>query len=284
LSNREAGPAFRGGPWNGQACFNPDPARNMIVLDCESTNSIYSSLEAISGAKREAIESFLKTIDLESLYNSSSPPQYPSNDFLLNAFARTLRSDLSYDATCWFHLTRTDETITFEEGILPLGPNLESILNWLYRLFKGEIPEHQWSAFRTELPRRGSYIYQAKTEKQFYWGPYAILIRDLAFKPQEVGNHDYLSGSEIIEDICYCFQEIFNVDLLALFRKKTKPCIVKFVDYHHNAKYVRAALWHLHKIAWQEKCTDYCNDCFDGRGAPIPKDQILKIEFPPYGN
>jgi hypothetical protein len=43
-------------------------------------------------------------------------------------------------------------------------------------------------------------------------------------------------------------------------------------------------LWHLFKISWGETCNDYCKACFDGGGVPIPKDQILKIQFLPYGN
>lgn len=260
----------------------------MIVLDCESTDSIYSSLEAISGAERGAIESFLKNIDLESVCKSSSPPRYPSNDFLLNAFARTFRSDLSYDATCWFHLTRTLETARFEDGILPLNQRLASIWDFLYGLLDGAISKQQWNKFKRDFlrsPLWPAQLYRMKTEKPIHWGPFAILIRDIAFKPKEVNNYDYLSsGPEIIEDICFIFEKLHQIDLLSIFQKKTKPCIVKFVDHHPEGKYVRAALWHLHAISRGEKCSSYCNDCFHGRGVPVPKDRILKIEFPPYGN
>src|SRR5258705_13928626 len=98
----------------------------MTVLDCESVDSIYGSLEAITGAKRSAIEQFLDSMGLEALYRSSSPPRIPGNDFLVDAFKRTFRSNLSYDATCWFHLTRVPENTTFEAGILPLGQQLDS--------------------------------------------------------------------------------------------------------------------------------------------------------------
>jgi hypothetical protein len=249
----------------------------MIILDCESTDSIYESLEAIAGAKRDAIESFLKSTDL-----NRAPRYYPPNDFLLHGFKQTFRSGLFYDATCWFHLTRVDDAATFDGGILPLGPQLDSIFNSLYRLLDGVVSKQQWDDFRQEIRRRGSHIYKMKTENRFHWGPYAILIRDVAFKPKEVGNHDYFLGPEIIEDICYCFEEIYRVDVLGVFLNKTKPCIVKFIDAGTRTDYVRTALWHLHKIAWQEKCTDYCNNCFDGKGVPVRKDQILSVELPEY--
>jgi len=255
----------------------------MIVLDCESTDSVYASLEAIAGAKRDAIESFLKSIDIESLYGGSSPPRDAGNDFLLDAFRRKFRTDLSYEKTCWFHLTRTMESTTFDQGILPLGDCLDSIFACLHRLFQDVVSAEQWTDFKKQCPQKASNSaqdYKRKTENRFHWGPYAILVRDHAFKPEEVTNHDYLSRPEIIEDICNCFEEIYHINVLNIFLKKTKPCIVKFVDYHHNAKYVRAALWHLYHQ--QQTCSSYCNDCFDGKGAPVPRDRILRVEFPPY--
>jgi len=230
----------------------------------------------------EAIESFLKDIDLDFLYRGSSPPPGPGNEFLLDAFRRTFRTGLSYDATCWFHLTRTDETATFEDGILPLGRQLDSIFDWLYRLLQDVVSAQQWANFKDEIPREAPGIYQMKTTNPFYWGPYAILVRDLAFKPGEVGNHDYLSEPEIIEDICDCFEKLYHLDVFKIFLQKTKPCIVKFIDRGTRTNYLRAALWHLHKIAWQEECTDYCNDCFDGQGVTVRKNQILSVKFPTY--
>jgi hypothetical protein len=142
------------------------------------------------------------------------------------------------------------------------------------------VSAQQWANFKDEIPREAPGIYEMKTMNPFYWGPYAILVRDLAFKPGEVGNHDYLSGPEIIEDICDCFERLYHLDVFKIFLQKTKPCIVKFIDRSIRTNYLRAALWHLYKIAWQEKCTDYCNDCFDGQGVTVRKDQILSVEFP----
>jgi hypothetical protein len=254
----------------------------MLVLDCQTTDSIYMSLEAIAGANRGAIEAFLKDMDLNSYYGGGSPPPCPGNEFLLDAFRCAFGTDLSYDKTCWFHLTRTDNASTFEDGILPLGQRLDSLFDWLYGLFDSAVTQQQWNDFRQEISQRGSLIYKMKTESPFHWGPYAILVRDLAFKPVEVGNHDYFSGPEIIEDICDCFEKQYQVSLLKIFLQKTKPCIVKFIDYGTRSNYVRAALWHLHKIVWQETCTDYCNDCFDGKGVPVSREQILSVEFPQY--
>jgi hypothetical protein len=257
----------------------------MTLLDCESIDSIYGSLEAIAGAKRSAIESFLDSMDLDALYNSNSPPSCPVNDYLLDAFRKNFRSNLSYDATCWFHRTRVVGDTNFEAGILPLGQQLDSIWDFLHSLVRGAISEKQWRAFRQEKLQSAhhlAHLYAMKTEKPFYWGPYAILVRDIAFKPKEVGNHDYLFGPEIVEDICICFEKVYKFDLLTLFRKSTKPCIVKFVDSAPRSKYLRAAIFYLYVTRRHDRLRDYCNDCLDARGAAVSRDRILKVEFPAY--
>jgi len=51
----------------------------MTLLDCESIDSIYGSVEAVAGAKRNAIDSFLKSMDLDALYNARRPAKrYPA--------------------------------------------------------------------------------------------------------------------------------------------------------------------------------------------------------------
>jgi hypothetical protein len=257
----------------------------MTVLDCESIDSIYGSLEAIAGAKRSATESFLDSMDLEALYNSNSRPPCPGNDFLLDAFRRTFHANLSYDATCWFHLTRVAENSNFEAGILPLDQVLDSIWDFLYNLLDGAISEKQWKDFRQGKLQSAHHLagdYAMKIENRFHWGPYAILTKELAFKPNEVHNHDYFLGPEIVEDICICFEKIYKIELLSLFQKGTKPCIVKFIDHNPREDYVRTALWHLYASRRQETCSSYCSNCFDGRGVAVPRDRILKVEFPTY--
>ena len=252
----------------------------MILLDCESIDSIYGSLETIAGAKRSAIESFLDSMDLDALYNSSSPPSCPRNDYLLDAFRKNFHSSLSYDATCWFHLTRVAENTNFEAGILPLGQQLDSIWDFLHSLVRTAISEKLWNDFRQGKLQGTDYL--MKTENPFHWGPYAILVRDIAFMPKEVGNHDYLFGPEIVEDICICFEKVHKIDLLALFRKSTKPCIVKFVDSTPQSKYLRATIFYLYATHRHDRLRDYCNDGLDARGVAVPRDRILKVEFPAY--
>ena len=68
-----------------------------------------------------------------------------------------------------------------------------------------------------------------KVRNPFHWGPYAMLVKEIAFVTDEVRNHDYLDAPEIVEDICFTFSDKYNFDLLRIFKSNTYPCIVKFI-------------------------------------------------------
>ena len=120
-----------------------------------------------------------------------------------------------------------------------------------------------------------------KVSNSLHWGPYALLTRDHAFKSKEIGNHDYLGGPEIVEDICFCFAEKHGFDLLAAFLKRTKACIVKFFDGPRDGC-VDTAVYHLYKAHWGHHCSMQCNTCYDGKGIPVSPARIMKVEFPTY--
>jgi hypothetical protein len=97
-----------------------------------------------------------------------------------------------YDRTCWFHLTRTITANKFRQGILPLGQRLDAVWDFLYSV-----------------------------SDAMHWGPYALLIKDHAFKSEQIGNHDYFDSPEIVEDVCIYFTERHRFDLLAAFKNST---------------------------------------------------------------
>jgi len=136
------------------------------------------------------------------------------------------------------------------------------------------VSAEQWAEFKKQWLQKTSIWaqdYKRKTENRFHWGPYAILVRDHAFKSEEVGNHDYLSGPEIVENICYGFEDIYHIDVLSEFRAKTKPCIVKFLHDGTESKYPIAALRHVYAIIWGKKCGSECNEGFDGEAVRTRK-------------
>jgi hypothetical protein len=254
----------------------------MKKLDCETIDSTYESLEQILGTTRSRLESLFDGLDIESFYrNKPHHPQSPE-DLIFSEVRKLATLEGDNDRTCWFHLTRTLVTNTFEQGILPLGKCLDAIWNLLYSLARKHVSVEEWDEFRRDM---GSHdhagLYEMKVSDPREWGPFALLIKDHAFRSKEIGNHDYLGVPEIVEDICMCFTQKHGFDLLAAFTKKTKPCIVKFFA-GPRSDCVETAIYHLYKAHRGEKCSIQCNTCYDAEGVPVAPDRIMNVEFPTY--
>ncbi len=255
----------------------------MRVLDCESIETTYISLESILGIQRDKIDTAFYSLDIKRFYIDNSDYPEDAKRLVFSVVTNDAPSVPDFDQVCWFHLTRTVETNTFEQGILPLSKQIDSIWDFLYTLVDEGFPKAKWNFFRQALGNDDyAHLYRMKTSDPLHWGPYAILIRDIAFKAEEVGNHDYLHVPEIIEDICQCFFERYRLDLLSVFLRNTRPCIVKFIDDNPRDEYIMKALYYLYTIYRGEEISQYCNTCFDGRGIPVPKEHILRVEFPDY--
>ncbi|QQP11348.1 hypothetical protein FJQ98_19340 [Lysinibacillus agricola] len=192
-------------------------------------------------------------------------------------------SQFQYDKTFWFHLSRTTPFNNFKEGLLSLNDNLENLWDLLFTLQEGFLPKDEWNIFRKSLesdcPSHFASLYRMKASDKIHGGPFAMLIREVAFHSEEIGNHNYLGVPEIIEDICFPFQEKYGFDLLTKFKKVTLPCIVKFettdVEEYHLGVVINFLYHKYHSL---ELNLD-CNTCFDGYGKSIPNKALLQIEY-----
>jgi hypothetical protein len=256
----------------------------MTILDCESVDSAYASIERILGIDRSKLEIVFNDIDLESIYQNDLHPDIPPDQYLFREVERITGSKGEYDQTCWFHLTRTADENTFRSGILPLGHQIDAIWQILYSLTDTQITRKQWDEFRTNICESGGHhskLYALKVEDPMAWGPYAILVKEIAFRAKEVGAHDYFRVPEIVEDICVCFNEAFGFSLLEVFRSSTRPCIVKFTAPSRN-DCLRKALFYLYHVHRKDKIVLDCSTCFNGKAIPVPAGSVLEVEFPDY--
>jgi hypothetical protein len=254
----------------------------MKVLDCETTDSTYDSLEQILGTGRSRLESVFEGVDVERFYRDNPRHPQPPEDLIFSEVRKVATLSGNYDRTCWFHLTRTTLTNKFEQGILPLGQCLDSIWDLLYSLARKHVSAEEWDEFRHDMgPHHHAGLYGMKASDPMHWGPYALLTRDHAFNSEEIGNHDYLAAPEIVEDICICLTEKHGFDLLAAFMKKTRPCVVKFFDAPRDGC-VQTAVYHLYNAYRGHRCSMQCNTCYDGEGVPVPPERIMRVEFPKY--
>ncbi|MCC0567096.1 hypothetical protein [Brevibacillus borstelensis] len=255
----------------------------MKVLDCETEETMYHSLYEITGISRNDFASLFTSFDLDSFYEKNPKyPELPDELFLKKLLQMANKGAFQFHITNWFHLTRTAEPEVFRKGILPLGENIDSIWDFLFLLQDGALSKEEWKSFResleTRYPSHSAYLYRLKVPNRMHWGPYAMLIRNVAFSANEIGNHDYLAAPEIIEDICDTFAETYGFDLIQSYKNSTKPCIVKFQVKEANQKHLGIVVNYLYHRFHKMELSLHCNTCFDGGGQKIPQEAILKIE------
>lgn len=247
-------------------------------LDCETMETTILSLSSIFNINANDLVKFLKSFDLEKLYEATSP-DVPAYQFFFEHFEDNFNSPYQkVTEICWFHLTRIFPGNKFHQGILPLGKALELIWKNLFRIFENTV--HHIRLQKLKNAGVKNYHYKLKTPDPFHWGPFAMLVRETAFKPKEMGNHDYLWLPEIVEDICNAYYETYNIKLYDSILKATSPCIVKFLERTDDGNWcLEPAVYYLYLVANNKKLTIDANTCFDGKGHIIPKENILKIEF-----
>lgn len=249
------------------------------ILDCETEDTAYTSLENITGISKQKFIDFFNCFDMDKYYDEVDYNGTGDQLLFEKLLEMTKGKDLSYDGTMWFHLSRTTKSEVFYQGILPLGQVINSLWYFLFTLQEGILTKKQWNLFRESLTNSDedyAFLYSMKISDSFHWGPYAMLIREIAFAAKDAGNHDYLDVPEIIEDICLPFQEKFNYDLLENFKQSTIPCIVKFQTADNEKSNLGIAMYYLYHKHKGEPLSLHSNICFDGEGKAI-KD-ILKIE------
>lgn len=245
------------------------------VLDCGSVEKTYHSLEIIFGVPRSRLQEFLQ----EDFDEKAFGPDFVSA--LLDAATERFDCPRTFDLTVWFHLTRVPPETDFRSGLLPLHEAKDSIWNLLGSLAtaKGVSPQ-EWQHFRTNNMTGGHHadLYYSRLENE--QGPFALLVREVAFFSEANGNVDYLQGSETVVDICETFKEKFNIDLFQVFLGATRPCIVSFKVPRSAEHNLAIALSYLYSRE-RDTTNRLPHNCFDGNGVGIPYNQIVGVEFDP---
>ncbi|WP_133306524.1 hypothetical protein [Pseudomonas sp. LS-2] len=124
----------------------------------------------------------------------------------------------------------------------------------------------------------GDFQYGLKTGDPFHHGPYAMLVREVAFHSAKVSNHDYLHLPEIIEDICNGYEHRFGESIMAIVCGGLHKCIVKFssakvLDDH----LLGVALLYCWGEINNEEFSSYANTCFDAEAQRIEPHAILSV-------
>lgn len=244
----------------------------MKILDCESVDSTYESIQSILEVDRGVIDEVFAELNIEQFLGENCGERIFPEDVVPSALTNRSKLPGTFDQTCWFHLTRTFKGNQFENGLLPLPQIINTIYDFLFSLVRDRLSREQWNKFIEELYEDSFHRSQITGAR----GPDAFLIRDIAFRG---GIHDYLRVPEIISDICYAFNKTFGFDLLTKFLDNTKPCIVKFSSDMSRAEDFRKAVYYIYLVHHGSEFGSECDIARTGLGTPIPMDQIVRIDF-----
>lgn len=254
-----------------------------MVLDCQNEESTLQSVAKYFNTNVENIRKTLLGNNFEKLFERYCNEYDYFDDFIYDYFRGKFGTG-KLDYIMWFHLSRSLCPRDYYEGIHPLNVILPKIQKDLYALVSEEINENEWqeicrgagSGFR-------EWRYNMKISDKCHYGPYAMLVREIAFKSSTVGNHDYLNIPEIIEDMCMDVKKVYGIDLIDRFVRQASPVIVKFKEQligdKRDKQYIGTALTYLHNILHEEKLCLMCNTCYSGYGKGINKNDIVSVEI-----
>ena len=247
----------------------------MKILDCESIDSTYASMEEILCIERPRLEELLGNLDLDEACRRAGGRT--GAEVLLEAVVKHSRSSHpAFDRTCWFHFTRSHPQNSFSRGILPLRDALPFVWGFLLMLLPEEFHLEKWHGFARNPP---SGPYHARLKDPARHGPFALLPRDAGLSYRQFGIHGSLGAPEIVEEICSAFRAEHGFDLLRAYRENTRPCIVTFIDSNTCPGTLGAALHYLYRHLHGGRSVGDCRVDFDAKGVAIPPERIRKVEF-----
>ncbi len=232
----------------------------MKILDCESIESTYKSLEHILGVKKFDLFRLFDSVDVYKEMRETF------RGFLLSYIQKKTHCKTDFVKTCFFHVTRTWPDNTYEDGLLPTKQAEDKFCNFLSKLDNGQ----------TTIASGGNPT--ICPVKYALGGPFGFLIKDIAFV-RDSKYVNYFDIPEIVEDS----------GLKELYQKHTIPCIVKFVDQWtpttkawKPTEALGTALLYAYRDYHNKELAEETELAysFDGGNVPVPQRNILKIEFP----
>lgn len=247
-----------------------------MEIDCESYSTTIDTVSQVFRCSPAKLVSILRSVDVHGVYEEYGRHiEIPSEEYLLNYVCDKLGEPSVISSVCWFHTTRTAVTNSFDNGILPLGEVLGEIWNTLVSL----APNKQIKTELEKLKSVGSanFQYNLKVSDEVHWGPYGILVRDVAFHASDLSQHDYLGMPEIIEDLLQDFSST-DVDLLKHYSAVLVPKIVKFRSTQGVNYALEGALCYAYDCSWGLKPRGWSVKCFDGGNVKVLSSNIIKVE------
>lgn len=250
-------------------------------LDC---TSFETTLESVSGIVRLSPDELIARLhEIPNVDTTYSDP----DEWVPQALLQTLQFNPMPETAIWFHATRIPRGTTFCEGLLPtslIRPTLERQLQELAAKL-GLCPEDEWDS----LPRQGHDATRLRwkaNQAPSDDGPHGFLFREMIVeKISDAGVSsiaDYTGEPEIVKEICSAIPSCIGGPVLAAYRELAHRAIVKFRYAPEPLLRVGAlkrAVKYLHATLHGDRDWDQCSYGCDCKGRPVPRDDVLSIEF-----
>ena len=248
-------------------------------LDCATRQSTEQSLTAAFNCSVEALRKFVADTAHGAYYDEHWQRLDAFDRWFYQRACEQFGQPVLPTEICWFHGTRVPSGTTFAEGVLPLGDWLPSLREAVLGTLDDEDARREVVA---AFDRQGGFgmHFGNKVKDPLHWGPYAILVREVADNAKAIGQHDYLAMPEIIEDLCEDVRLASGLDLLAVFEERWRPAMVKFTAPAGDAAdfALAIALCYLRECALKDRPGFGAVWCFDGHGQAVPAGSILSVE------
>lgn len=247
-------------------------------LDCETGKTAIESLCIGFSCKENTLRDALLSIDIDKIYEERwKNIHIPSEEYLYNHIVDICGTHKPLVSVCWFHLTRTTRENNFSDGIHPLGQSLTFVWELILSIAKTENIKKNLIHMRDEGVMNSHY--EMKHDTPLHWGPYAILVKEVAYHAKTLSQHDYLGMPEIIEDICNGYQAQFGESIIEAYEEFLIPKIVKFQsDKQLYNGCVEAALFFAYNYVRGLPPCSGAITCFDGNGVGVEAPSIISID------
>lgn len=257
-----------------------------MILDCENYQTTIECVSEYFNTTSDEIFHTLSNLSFESYQKSAFKNHDDFPVYLLDCLNKQFVYTQKIEYVMWFHLTRTLNPDSYYKGIYPLNLISDSILENCYSLVADKVSLREWKKIcDTGSGGDLTWIYKMKRENKIHYGPYAMLVKEAAYCYDDIGNHDYLSLPELIEDLGRGMDKICGINLIEEYRNSSVPTIVKFkllpeigaVNLRDD-DYIEIAISYLHTKIHNKEMGMNDNICFNGEGMVIPAENIVYVE------
>jgi hypothetical protein len=246
----------------------------MKIIDCESQDSAYQSLEGITDIDEARLNSIFDQYEPADLhFEDDSDPLF--------IHIKEQSREITVDEVCGFHVTRVPAGTSFEDGLLPSHLVLEKFWKILFSLVEKDFSKGELSddAYKRHPQKSDIDLVRDKLRNPVLAGPNGMVIREVAFCPEKVGYRDFFTIPEYVGDICRIFDREYEFDLTERYRNSCRRCIVKYKSRLNREAYFNCLITYAYYKYKGLEFDPNLRGTLDNHGEIVRPEDILSIEW-----